>query len=288
MSEQKSEVATTTATATGPRVITVVTTLGEKKKIPFEGNKWSDLERLLTNGGKDVEGKSFSGYSLSNMKAVEGVKRNTLEHPDAVVPEGNFNLFLLPYKSKSGAMSRTDINSKIKGFIAKDGDMAKAHFTVEGKNYTQVASAKLEELIESYSPGTKKKVEEKKGEALASVVESLKSAKENKDDTDLYAQISSLGTDEKFDVIIRLLLELKAGAGVAVKELTEAEKEEIRLQEEEAEKERLRLEEEEKEKERIRLQEEEAEKERKRIEKEEDDALAAEMNDLKGGFRDVR
>lgn len=95
-----SEVTTTAVAevATPTRVITVISTVGTKKKdIEFPENLlWGDLKKVLGN----------NGYSLSNIKAVEGESKVTLEHEKAVLPDGNFFLFLMPYKSKSGAAKK--------------------------------------------------------------------------------------------------------------------------------------------------------------------------------------
>lgn len=259
MTEVKSKTTTADATASEERVITVVTTRGEKTKIHFKnGGTWGDLKKALEKGGKNIDGGSYSGYDLSNMKCVESINKTTLEHPKANVPDGNLNLFLMPYKSKSGAMSRSDINATIKGFIEKDGDKAKAHFTVDGKNYTQVSSAKLEELIESYKPGTRGRVAKEKGEAISQVVESVKDAKTEED---ILANLSGLSDSEKIDVIIKLLLDMKKGVSAAP-----AEKEERERKEREAEEKRLK--------------EEADEKETKELQNE--------MGDLMGGFNDVK
>jgi hypothetical protein len=85
-----------TKTAVGLREITVITTNGEKKVIETDVTKFKDLKPLLIS----------NGYSLSNMKVVESVNRTTLEHVEATLPPGNFKVYLLPYKSKSGAAAK--------------------------------------------------------------------------------------------------------------------------------------------------------------------------------------
>jgi hypothetical protein len=277
MSSEEKSVATQTATANGPRVITIVATKGEKVKVPFDGNEWGDLKKLLEKGGKDANGKSFSGFDLRNMKCVESQRRGTLEHPKAIVPDGDFNLFLMPYKSKSGgSMSRADVNAKIKSFMLKDETRAKAHFN-EGNNYTRKTTDDLVELIESYEPGTKKKVAANKAEAISQVVTSVKKAKSENNEDDILANLQSLGFEEKLDVVIALLLDIKSEGGlVSVPAVAEVKKpvEEV----ESAEAKAAREEREAKEK----------EEEKKRKEKEEEDRrLDKEAQDMMSGFDDV-
>lgn len=294
--EQKT--ATTTGTATEQstqRTVTVVTTRGEKKVIPFDGTEWSELKSKLQR----------EGYSLDNMKCVESVKRTTLEHPKAIVPEGNFNLFLMPYKSKSGAMQRTEINSTIKGLIEKDGQTAKDYFTVDGKNYTQVPSAKLEELINSY-PGGKaagKKVTKEKAEGIANVVKSVASSKakatavteETSDKGDLYTELQSLSINDQLFIVINLLQEInsKLGSGTATTTPVEPARSQADIdaenkKKEEEEQQRKQQEEEDRKKKEEEDKKRKEEEERKRKEREEDEKLQAEMRDLAGGFNDVR
>lgn len=173
---------TKTQEAVGVRTITVVTTRGEKRRIPFEGTKWSELKSLLTGGGQDNEGKTFPRYDLNNMKCVESANRHTLEHPDAAIPEGNFNLFLMPYKTKSGS-DRTDAYTTIQGLITRDGDSAKNIFNKD-KNYTTKKTDELIELINKYngtSSAPKKTSDSptkaKAHKAVAAVVSSVKEAK---------------------------------------------------------------------------------------------------------------
>lgn len=259
MSEAQAK--TTAETTAAVRTITIVTTRGEKRKIAFEGTEWSDLKKILERGGKDVEGNSFQAYNLNNMKCVESINRTTLEHPKAAIPDGNFNLFLMPYKSKSGAgtLSRAEINAQIKAHIERDGEKAKEFFSHEGKNYTQVSSAILEEKLEQYSPGTKKEAATAKAEATANVADIVASVKSSKE-ANLFEELQGLSDSEKLDVVIKLLIDMRNNPSAstvsapAVTEPVETEEEkQARLQKEE-----------------------------------EDKKLDAEMEEMMGGFDDVK
>jgi hypothetical protein len=139
---QQKEATTASTTTLTERVITVVTTRGEKKRIPFSGTSWSELRSLLTKGGLDVTGQRFSGYSLDNMKCVEGVNKTTLEHDQARVPDGSFNLFMMPYKSKSGGEAR----DKVKALSQANKAAVKAHFG----NWTTKKEDELATLLKTY------------------------------------------------------------------------------------------------------------------------------------------
>jgi len=91
------------------RKITVITSVGEKKTITTDVTVWSHLRNVL----------SQNGYSLSNMKALEGVKKGTLEHDDAILPVGDFKLYLMPVKSKSGAKAAKPATKGIKAAAKK-------------------------------------------------------------------------------------------------------------------------------------------------------------------------
>lgn len=266
------------------RVITIVASRGEKVKINFLGNSWSELKELLTKGGQDINGNNFSRYDLGNTKCVESINKTTLEHAQAVLPDGDLNLFLMPVKSKSGSMSRTEINAAIKKHIEKDGDKAKQHFSHEGKNYTQVSSDLLAQKLESYAPGTSKNVSKAKAQAIADVVESVAAVvKDDNRGENLRDSLQGLSDSEKLDVIIGLLAELRDGlSGKGVTEVAAKSKtpEEIAAEEEEIRK-----------AEEDRKAQEEAKKEaeeKKRKQKEEDEKLDAEFAAMSSGFNDVR
>lgn len=81
-----------TETATKEIKVTVVTTKGEKKEFKFSGTTYGELKKILGNT-----------YDLKNMKAIESIRKTTLESDQAILPTEDFHIFLMPYKSKSGA-----------------------------------------------------------------------------------------------------------------------------------------------------------------------------------------
>lgn len=81
--------------STGNRMVSVITSRGEAKKIAVAAaiTSWKQLQVILTQ----------AGYVLSGMKVVESIGKTTLEHPEAKLPEINFRLYIMPMESKSGA-----------------------------------------------------------------------------------------------------------------------------------------------------------------------------------------
>jgi hypothetical protein len=74
--------------------VTVYTGTGSSKVINTEAVKWGQLIDDLS--------RNAISYNSGGMKAVVGETEVTLESNDAVLPTGNFTLFLLPQKVKSG------------------------------------------------------------------------------------------------------------------------------------------------------------------------------------------
>lgn len=277
--EEKSQAGSVAKLADTPasRKITIVSTRGEKKKvIEFSGTVWSELRSELKK----------AGYDLNNTKCVETVRRTTLEHDQAIVPTEDFNLFIMPVKSKSGnsKISRSDVYTKIKGFLKENESKAKSHFG----NYTKLSTNSLIELVDSYhqkyKPEVKREAEASNIEAITDILESIKIAKG--DHKAILSLISGLSVNEKLDLIIIQVFGVKeALANEAPKEketvvtVKEKSPEEIQKEKEAEQK----AQEEAKRKEEDRKREEE-EKEKKRLEDEETERLQKEMKDMSKGF----
>lgn len=126
------------------RKITVYSTLG-KNAVEFnsQANDWK---------GVQAEMKEMN-ISFSGMKSVIGETRLTLESDRAIVPEGDFTLYLMPVKTKSGAMDRKILFQLMKDAVTS-GKATKEQFMVDGKNMTQIGTAKLEELWNTFNGAT--------------------------------------------------------------------------------------------------------------------------------------
>lgn len=132
------------------RVITMFSTKGGKNKVELGPNKtWDDLKPL-------VEEK----YDLSNLQATENKNKTTLTHPDAVLPEGDFVLFLRPIKTKSGA----DMNDlgfrELRALVNNDSVKEYLNEVVPDKNWTQLTTDELRAGLNSYFVTAPEEVQE--------------------------------------------------------------------------------------------------------------------------------
>lgn len=77
------------------RKLTIYSTVGnDMKEVFVQSTLWGDLQGELAGKGINVNG----------MKAIIGDSQVTLESNQAVLPEGEFILFLMPGKVKSGVI----------------------------------------------------------------------------------------------------------------------------------------------------------------------------------------
>lgn len=74
------------------KVIVVSTKDNDRKEIMTDATTWSELKAQI----------EASGLSVGDMKATVRDTKATLEHNQAVLPTGEFTLFLTPGKVKSG------------------------------------------------------------------------------------------------------------------------------------------------------------------------------------------
>lgn len=105
---------------------------------------WGELQKDF-----DAAGIVYKGMSVVNR-----INKTNLVLPDAVLPEGDFLLYLLPEKTSSGAYSCTgwaykDLRGFIQRAIIEGGDTAKNYFNFK-KNYTMKSTEEMQELITNY------------------------------------------------------------------------------------------------------------------------------------------
>lgn len=129
------------------RNVTVFTTVGKQGGEVFstEAVTWGQLKREINT----------KNISLSNMKAVIGETQVTLESEEAQLLDGDFTIFLMPVKTKSGGLSRKELFDAIKAYIGSIPER-KALFVIDGKNITQLSTPVLQELYDKHiaSKGT--------------------------------------------------------------------------------------------------------------------------------------
>lgn len=142
------------------RKVQVFSTKGKRKAtINTDATKWSELRNLIEN----------EGYDVNKLHATENVTRTDLAHDDAVLPTGDFTIFLRPKKTKSGIKIPTGASFKglrtiAKEYKQKDGDKFIDHLNnnPNGVNWTRLGSDDLKAMMESY--GAKAKTKSKKAE----------------------------------------------------------------------------------------------------------------------------
>lgn len=123
--------------------VTIYSPAGKNaNQVELEGNTWKDLQKVLTK----------SNVSYSGMKAVIGENKHTLESENALLPDGDFTLFLMPIKTKSGAADRKALMATIKDFVTKNPSR-KSDFIIDGKNMTQLSTSTLETLVAKHISG---------------------------------------------------------------------------------------------------------------------------------------
>lgn len=69
------------------------TKLGKKTTISTTASAWGELRPVLVEKG---------WFNASTMKAILLPDKVTLEHDEAVLPDGNFNIVIVPTKNDSG------------------------------------------------------------------------------------------------------------------------------------------------------------------------------------------
>lgn len=252
------------------RVVTIFTTLGKNaQEFKSAGSTWEEIQ-------KDMKHLNFD---YSGMKVVVGDTRLTVESPRAVMPEGNFTLFFMPVKTKSGAeYSRSELFSLMKAEVEKKKTI-KETFQIDGKNMTQLSTPVLQVLWRNYKTGSTdsvsvpetvaKKETPQPTKATNGVTEKVIDPLQKKADTlhpavKLYDEIVSDLKDEDVDESVATVIIAKARRilelfGLVSPAETEAEK----AKKLEAMAEKLRMEEKSRE-------------------------LAAMASDLMGDFKDVR
>ena len=98
------------------------------------------IETSATTFGALQTDLNSAGVSIENMRAVIGETKVTLEHPDAALPEGDFKIFLLPIKTKSGNVTRKELYKIIKDLKENNGA---DYVAINIGNYTTMSTENL-------------------------------------------------------------------------------------------------------------------------------------------------
>lgn len=171
------------------RKITIVSTKNNQvKNYESDVTTWGDLNALITGD-----------FDLSNLKATENINKTTLEHVDAVLPTGDFRVFLRPVKTKSGQdFSKMKFGELRATF--KDDDAVKKFLTGKGngRNWTQLKTDELRTFLTEYH-----------STAVSNVVESVKEVTEEVAEIEeVPCEGIELNTTEKFETAMQLLREV--------------------------------------------------------------------------------
>lgn len=147
------------------REITIYATRGgQMKKITTAVRTWGELQPLVRR----------EGFDLGSLLAAENINKTDLVNDLAVLPEGNFRLFLRPKQTKSGAPERKECFAIIKAHLAVHPE-DKHKFIIDGKNMTQLSTPVVQDLVAKYCNGalapTPAPVQEKAPKAKAEKVE---------------------------------------------------------------------------------------------------------------------
>lgn len=207
------------------RIITVFSTKGQKKaKIETNVTTWGELSPLVKN----------EGYDLDNLHATENINKSDLVNTQAVLPEGDFTIFLRPKKTKSGAergmgLSYKEIKAVIKEDFEKYPEEAVAHYN-EGDNYTRKGTETLRGLVNSFvaPTGTAKaepkpaKKEKVKAEEVVETITLTNADHAESIKTDLLAIIGNASSDDVKERATEILEDLLPGLETAIAEDTNA------------------------------------------------------------------
>lgn len=125
------------------RTITLFSTRGGRKRITTNAATWGEIKA-------EVEGD----YDLSNLQATENKTMTTLTHPEAMLPEGDFTIFLRPVKTKSG-LDVEGLGFRELRALVSDDAVKNYLNNYSNKNWTQLSTTELKEALASYTyPGT--------------------------------------------------------------------------------------------------------------------------------------
>lgn len=122
------------------RTITVYSTKEGTHEIKTEVKTWKALRKKLS-----------AKYDLSNLQPTESVFKTTLVHDDAVLPEGDFTLFLRPIKVKAGLDFDTLTYKELQGLVTSHMKIYFKLYYITNKNWTHYTKVELTEGIKEYT-----------------------------------------------------------------------------------------------------------------------------------------
>jgi hypothetical protein len=180
------------------REITIYATRGgQMKKITTDVKTWGELQPLVRR----------EGFDLSSLLAAENITKHDLVNDLAILPEGNFRLFLRPKQTKSGAPDRKECFAIIKAHLAQHPH-DKHKFSIDGKNVTQLSTPVVQDLVAKYCngasvPAATEAVKEKTPKA-----EKVEPVKESKTKSNVATEARGLTDTERVEEALRIVAPL--------------------------------------------------------------------------------
>lgn len=149
------------------RTIKIYTTLGSPGSIETNVRTKVDLMPLLVDRGIDTNG----------MKLLIGETRNELSEDTAILPEGDFKLYLVPSRTKSGSTAEEKLALlkdllEIKSRLVALRDEAEAE--QERRNSSKELPEELKKFLERLGAIVKVKVESPKEDLSADEIQAKK------------------------------------------------------------------------------------------------------------------
>lgn len=188
------------APVTTEREVTIYATRGgQMKKITTAVKTWGELQPLVRR----------EGFDLGSLLAAENINKTDLVNDLAVLPEGNFRLFLRPKQTKSGAPDRKECFAIIKEHIAKNpGDKSK--FVIDGKNMTQLSTPVVQDLVAKYCNGASAPAvaEAPVKEKAPKAEKAEKAVKESKTESNVVTEAKGLTDVERVEQALALVAPL--------------------------------------------------------------------------------
>jgi len=202
------------APVTTEREVTIYATRGgNMKKIMTSVKTWGELQPLVRR----------EGFDLGSLLAAENINKTDLVNDLAILPEGNFRLFLRPKQTKSGATpDRKECFAIIKAHLAVYPN-DKQKFIIDGKNMTQLSTPVVQDLVAKYCKASKSTstpvataietpVKEKapKAEVVKKVEDVVESVKESKTESNVEVgtKVKDLTDAERVEGALSLLSSL--------------------------------------------------------------------------------
>jgi hypothetical protein len=179
------------APVTTEREVTIYATRGgQMKKIMTSVKTWGELQPLVRR----------EGFDLGSLLAAENINKTDLVNDLAVLPEGNFRLFLRPKQTKSGAPDRKECFAIIKAHLV-DHPGDKSKFVIDGKNMTQLSTPVVQDLVAKYCNGAS-------APAVAEAPVKEKAVKESKTTSNVVTEARGLTDAERVEQALALVTPL--------------------------------------------------------------------------------